>query len=67
MVFPFSHLVFHINCSISPYRLEHPLQHAVPEHLRIDEKHFEEWRCEYDNWLATLTDLESEEEVPQMV
>lgn len=48
-------------------RLEHPLRHAVPESLQIDEKNFQQWQREYDSLLASLIDLESEEEVSYMV
>jgi hypothetical protein len=43
------------------------MQHAVPEYLRVDDKPFHQWQCEYDSFLTTLTDLESEEEDPEMM
>jgi len=51
-----------VNCSIFRTRLEHPVQHAVPEYLQIDDKSFHQWQCEYDSFLTTLADLESEDE-----
>jgi hypothetical protein len=64
----FSHFIgLFVNCSIFSTRLEHPIQHAVPEHLRVDDKTFHQWQCEYDSFLTTLTDLKSEEEAPEMM
>jgi hypothetical protein len=48
-------------------RLEHPLRHAVPESLQINEKNFQQWQSEYDSLLTTLIDLESGKGVSHMI